>query len=102
MLVALVVDEVEVDPPTEVPLDGGASDSAAPVDEEVVPLAAVVTLDDVLPVEGVAPVGDVEVESVVDETGSVGSAHATPGVVATATPTPNATANAPTRPIYAA
>jgi hypothetical protein len=100
MLVALVVDEVEVDPPTEVALDGGASDSAGLVDEEVVPVDAVVTLDDVLPVEGVAPVADDE--SVVDETGSVGSAHATPGVVATATPTPNATANAPTRPIYAA
>ena len=50
MLVALVVDEVEVDPPTEVPLDGAASDSATRVDEEVVPLAAVVTLDDALPV----------------------------------------------------
>ena len=98
MLVALVVYEVEVDPPTKVPLDGAASDSAAPVDEEVVSVDAVV--DDVLPVEGVAPVADDE--SVVDETGSVGSAHATPGLFATATPTPSATANAPTRPIYAA
>ena len=31
-----------------------------------------------------------------------GSAHATPGVVATATPTPKATANPPTRPMYVA
>jgi hypothetical protein len=31
---------------------------------------------------------------------SVGSAHATPGVVATATPTPKATAKPPTRPTY--
>ena len=31
-----------------------------------------------------------------------GSAHATPGVVATATPTPKATANPPTRPMYMA
>jgi len=33
---------------------------------------------------------------------SVGSAHATPGVVATATPTPKATAKPPTRPTYVA
>jgi hypothetical protein len=31
-----------------------------------------------------------------------GSAHATPGVFATAAPIPNATANAPTRPTYRA
>ena len=37
-----------------------------------------------------------------DEPGSVGSAHATPGVVATATPTPKATAKPPTRPTYLA
>ena len=91
MLVALAVDEVEVDPATEVPLDGAASDSAAPVDEEVVPVGAVVALDDGLPVEGVTPVDGVPVvdepesvvdepESVVDETESVGSAHATPGL----------------------
>jgi len=33
---------------------------------------------------------------------SVGPAHATPGVVATATPTPKATARPPTRPMYVA
>jgi hypothetical protein len=88
--VALAVDEVEVDPATEMPLDGAASDSAAPVDEEVVPVGAVVALDDGLAVEGVTPVDSVSVvdepesvvdepESVVDETESVGPAHATPG-----------------------
>jgi hypothetical protein len=83
VLVALVVDEVVS--ATEVALDGAASDSAAPADEEVVSVGVVVILDDVLPVEGVAPVEDVddesvvdEPESVVDETESVGSAHATP------------------------
>jgi hypothetical protein len=81
-------------------LDGGASDSAGPVDEEVVAVDAVGALDDVPAVEGVAPVDDVEEESVVDE--SVGSANATPGVVATATPTPKATAKPPTRPTYLA
>jgi hypothetical protein len=102
MLVALFVDEVELDPPTEVALDGGASDSAGLVDGDVDPVGGIVEVDDVLSVEGVLPVDDVEEESVVDEPGSVGSAHATPGVAATATPTPKATANAPTRPIYAA
>jgi hypothetical protein len=36
------------------------------------------------------------------ESASVGSAHATPGVLATATPTPKATAKPPTRPTYLA
>jgi hypothetical protein len=47
---------------------------------------------------------DVESEEVdeVVESGSEGPAHATPGVVATATPTPNATAKPPTRPTYLA
>lgn len=35
-----------------------------------------------------------------DEVESEGSASATPGIVATADPTPSATANAPTRPTY--
>jgi len=93
MLVALVVDEVEGDPATEAPVDGAGFDSAAPVDEEIVPVAAVITLDDVPLVDGVTPVDGVDgesvvdepesvvdvPESVVDETESVGSAHATPG-----------------------
>jgi len=37
-----------------------------------------------------------------DELESDGSASATPGMVAIAVPTPSATANAPTRPIYLA
>jgi hypothetical protein len=44
-------------------------------------------------------VGDGPVD---DELVSVGSADTTPGVVATATPTPKATAKAPTRPMYVA
>ena len=40
---------------------------------------------------------DVELD---DEPEPDGSASATPGVVATADPTPSATANAPTRPTY--
>jgi hypothetical protein len=100
MLVELVVDDVEVDAPTGVLLDGGPSDLTGPVDEEVVAVDAVRAVDDLPAVEGVAPVDDVEEESVVDE--SVGFAHATPGVVATATPTPKATAKPPTRPTYLA
>jgi hypothetical protein len=38
-------------------------------------------------------------EEVDDELESVGSARATPGIVAIAVPTPRATASAPTRPI---
>lgn len=41
-------------------------------------------------------------ESDEDADPASGSANATPGVVATANPTPNATANPPTRPIYLA
>jgi hypothetical protein len=78
-----------------------------------VPVRAVLTLDDGLPVEDVVPVEEVlsvaagvpvddfDDASVVAEPESVGSAPATPGVFATATPMPSATANAPTRPIYA-
>lgn len=92
MLVALVVDEF--DPASAVPVGGAGSDSSGPVDEEVVPVAAVVAIDDVLLVEGVTPVDGVDGESVVDEpesvvdepesavdeTESVGSAHASPGL----------------------
>ena len=42
---------------------------------------------------------EVELEEADDEESS---AHATPGVVATAPPTPSATAKAPTRPMYLA
>jgi len=60
--------------------------------------------------DGGDPAGDPEEEdaeegeSVVepDEPASDGPAHATPGVVATATPTPKATAKPPTRPTYLA
>ena len=49
---------------------------------------------------GVGGRRDEDVE--VDESVSVGSAHATPGVLATAAPTPSAAANSPTRPMYSA
>jgi hypothetical protein len=45
---------------------------------------------------------DDESDDELDESESAGPAHATPGMVATATPTPKATANPPTRPTYLA
>lgn len=45
---------------------------------------------------------DCDCDSEVDESVSVGSAHATPGVRANAAPIPNAAANKPTRPIWPA
>jgi len=45
---------------------------------------------------------DDESDDELEEPESDGPAHATPGVVATATPTPNATARPPTRPTYLA
>jgi hypothetical protein len=45
---------------------------------------------------------DDESDDELDEPESDGPAHATPGVVATATPTPRATAKPPTRPTYLA
>lgn len=44
--------------------------------------------------------GEPEDEELDDEPESDGSARATPGMVATAVPTPSATASAPTRPTY--
>jgi hypothetical protein len=128
MLVELVGAGAEVDTPTEKALDGGPSAPAAaggeeppsaaedvvPVDGvvpvDVVPVDEVAPVDEVRPVDGVPPVDVVRVdevapvddESVAGEPESVGSAHATPGVVATAIPTPNAAANPPTRPMYLA
>jgi hypothetical protein len=50
---------------------------------------------------GASDSGSGDVEDGGSESGS-GAAHATPGVVATATPTPSDTANAPMRPMYLA
>ena len=105
-LVALGVDELALDSPTDAPLDGEASDSTTSVDEAA-PVDAEPALDEELLVEDLAPVVDVLSAagvvpidaSVVPEPESVGSAPATPGEFATATPMPSATANAPTRPI---
>ena len=106
MLVELDDAGAEVDTPTEKALDGGPSAPAAAGGEEppsaaedVVPVDGVAPVD-VVPVDEVAPVDDVADESVAGEPEFVGSAHATPGVVATAIPTPNAAANPPTRPMH--
>ena len=68
--------------------------------DDGLPVEDVAPVDDMSSVAGVAPVGDCDDVSVVAEPEFVGSAPATPGVFATATPMPSATANAPTRPIY--
>jgi hypothetical protein len=84
-------------PPVESP-DSPASSAPSPVSDVVSPD------EPAEPVEGepeVPPDVDAD-ESVDDVDPASGSAHATPGVLATAAPTPNATANAPTRPTYLA
>jgi hypothetical protein len=77
--------------------EGSCDDEVVPVDE-VLPVDSVVPVEEVLPVDDWAPVDDGADESVADESESFGWAHASPGLLATATPTPNATANPPTRP----
>lgn len=78
----VVVDVVDVEVDADDELEGGLDGLLLSVDEE-------------------ADAVDVpEDEELVDELESDGSATATPGMVATAEPTPSATANAPTRPIY--
>ena len=80
------VDEVVVDDGAVVP-EGGV-DTDEPEDR----------LDElVLSVEDADELD--ELDELDDELESVGSARATPGIVATAVPTPRATASAPTRPI---
>ena len=87
-------------------LESGVDDAA----EEVPPVSAddvdddgVFTFDEDVVAAGFSLAEDesaglVEADDVALE--SVGSASATPGVVAAAHPTPSATANAPTRPTY--
>src|SRR4029079_2503461 len=67
---------------------------AVPVGSVVVP---VLVADSEVPLVPVAPAVPLVPPGPAD---TVSSAHATPGVVATAIPTPNATANPPTRPMY--
>jgi hypothetical protein len=85
----------------------GAESPAAVCDSRVdsfsadVPSGSVDGLDDA----GSLSVADVDAEPAElvdadDDAESAGSANATAGVVATAHPTPSATANAPTRPTY--
>jgi hypothetical protein len=84
-------------PGDELPADEPPADvSAAPLFGVDAPVA---------PLPGAEPGDDSDDDSdELDPRESVpdSSAHATPGVVATAVPTPNATANAPTRPTYLA
>ena len=110
MPVELIDVGAEVDTPTEEPLDGGPSEAAAVADEELTLVAADVWSVDVLLVDvllvdvllvDVLSVDDFAGGSLTDEPESV-SAHATPGAVATAIPTPNAAANPPTRPMHLA
>jgi hypothetical protein len=76
---------------------------AAGVDGEVTAVArvaGVAPVGSVASVDVAVPADAVEDESVEDESEPIGSAHAIPGVVAIAIPTPKATANPPTRPMY--
>lgn len=71
-----------------------------PVDEESVDVELPEEVLDVVPAaDDELDVPDEELDVPDDEPESVGAASATPGMVATAEPTPNATANAPTRPM---
>ncbi|MGB8506316.1 MAG: hypothetical protein WCE29_30215 [Mycobacterium sp.] len=103
MLVGLANNDVDVNGLE--PIEGSALDPLRAVGEDsglvspIVP-TAVVPSDGVASAGVVLPAGGVEVGSFVSEPGSVGAANAMPGQLATAAPTPNATANAPTRPTY--
>jgi hypothetical protein len=95
-----------VDSSTESTDDFG-SDADEAVSSDAPFAAASVPVVDVFGDEGVDGDLDVEDESPADageeslggDDESDGSAYAMPGVVATATPTPSVTANAPTRPM---
>jgi hypothetical protein len=117
-------------PPVVNTIPGGTCRTDALVDAEVSDFGASTTPDpgvespsvwetaafEVPAVAAVVPVVEVPSDSVVslvpvapavsavppEPADPVSSAHATPAAVATAIPTPNATANPPTRPIYAA
>jgi hypothetical protein len=107
--VVLSVSELACAPPVlcATPVRGsGVIDGS--VDDDV-PVAVddvdeVVVDDDEVTPDGEVDTDELEVLSVVDDEvldvplESVGSARATPGIVATADPTPRATAKAPTRP----
>ena len=68
-----------------------------PAGSGVVPVVVEVPWGSEVPLVPVAPAVPVDPSELSEP---VSSAHATPGVVATAIPTPNATANPPTRPMY--
>jgi hypothetical protein len=90
-VLSVVVDDV--DGGDAVPVVAVVSVVVGGVDSVAVPVVFAVLSDAVESAEPVALLASVPVSGV---------AHATPGLVATAIPTPNATAKAPTRPTYIA
>jgi hypothetical protein len=102
----------ETDPPAVFFDDDGEPDPASaelfrapaclapPADEPSLDTSRVLFFVD--PLLPVGEAGDDSDEPDLPEPVPESSAHATPGVVATAVPTPSATANAPTRPTYLA
>jgi hypothetical protein len=88
-------EEPEVDEEDVLFNPSGADTALSPVDV-VVPFEVVVSTWTAVSFDCA------ELDSVFDESGSVGSANTIPGWVTTAAPTPSATANAPTRPIHPA
>ncbi|MBE1546303.1 hypothetical protein GGC64_000311 [Mycobacterium sp. OAS707] len=90
---------LEVSLPAELPLPLLLAPAPSPAGadwDDSVDDGACVSAPEAEPVE---ESDDESVDELVDPE-SVGPAHATPGVVATATPTPRATARPPTRPTY--
>ncbi|OBI81466.1 hypothetical protein A5663_16025 [Mycobacterium sp. E740] len=85
----------DADTPADEALDGASSELAAAVAGDV--LAVDLSVDELD--EVVSPVEAVDEAPLADESESAGSAHATSGAAAIAIPTPNATANPPTRPM---
>jgi hypothetical protein len=96
VVLVVPVDTVELDAAEGEPGEGVVADIGEAIDAAVGSVAGVVSAAGVVPVDGV------DGNSVLDDPESIGSANAIPGVLATAAPTPKATANAPTRPTYVA
>ena len=85
----------EPDPGMEAPSVSVPAAGDLPAGSAVVPAVVEVPWDSEGPLVPVALAVPVDLSELTD---SESSAHATPGLLATATPTPNATANPPTRP----
>ena len=87
----------EPDPGAEAPSVCEPPTVDVPAGSEVVPVVVEVPWGSEVPLVPVEPAVPVDPSELADP---VSSAHATPGVVGTAIPTPNATANPPTRPMH--